>query len=150
MDKPGFKKLHTVLADSALFKNPPEFKRATIYRMWRQVVGASIAENTIELTIDNNMLNVAVNSPTWAHELINQQNSILKNLHGCGFENLTEMSVRIRVANVRSSPAPQKKYSKPQTITPQMRELFARLASESADPETKETFMRLSRTSTGE
>ena len=111
------------------------------------MAGASIADNTIELIIDDNVLHVAVNSPTWAHELINQQNSILQHLRDSGYEELTEMSIRIRVANSRSVPTPRKKTGNSRTSTPEMQNLFARLASESTDPDTKETFLRLSRKS---
>ena len=147
MDKPSYKKLYTFLEESALFQKPPNFRRASIYKTWNLVVGSSIADNTIELKIDGDVLHVAVNSPTWAHELINQQNSILQHLRDSGYKELTEMSIRIRVANSRNVPTPRKKIRNSRTSTPEMQNLFARLASESTDPDTKETFLRLSRKS---
>ena len=147
MDKPSYKQLYTVLEESALFQKPPNFRRASIYKTWRQVAGTSIADNTIDLKIDGDVLHVAVNSPTWAHELINQQNSILLHLRDSGYDQLTEMSIRIRVANSRSVPKPRKKIRNSRTSTPELQNLFARLASESTDPDTKETFLRLSRKS---
>ncbi len=95
--------------------------------------------------IEDNILHVSVNSSTWAHELINQQNSILQTLRESGYESLTEMSIRIRVQNSPKTPVPRQKKNYTRTISPSTRKLFVRLAAQSKNTEAKEIFLRLSK-----
>ncbi|MDE0309304.1 MAG: DciA family protein [Acidiferrobacterales bacterium] len=145
MDKPNYKILSSFLEESDVLRKSPDFKNSDIYRTWKSAAGASIYDNTDSLTIEDDVLYVSVNSSTWAHELINQQNSILQTLQENGFRNLTEMSVRIRVQKSPGTPLRKKKKQQSRTITPRMRDLFQRLAAQSKNKEAREVFLRLSK-----
>ena len=145
MDKPSYKNIYKILEESALLKKPPDFKGSKIYKDWKSAAGTSIFDNTTELAIEDNILHVSVSSSTWAHELINQQNSILQILRESGHNKLTEMSIRIQVPKSPKTPALRKKKKQTRTITPSMQKLFVRLASQSKNSEAKNIFLRLSK-----
>ena len=140
--------MSSVLGQNLSLKRPQAFHHSVIYKNWRKVVGESIAENTLELRVEANILHVAVNSSTWAHELINRQTTFLQQLREYGHQNLDEFSIRVRVPKSPKAPRQKKKPEKPRTISPAMQELFARLASESKNQEAKEIYMRMSRVPT--
>ena len=132
------------IQESGRMKPPPNFESSPIYRDWKEAVGEAIADNTVELRSEGATLHVAVNSSTWAHELINQQNSVLRHLQERGYRELTEMSIRIRVSNPIRRPTLKKPPPTRRTTTPELRELFEQLASESQNPEMRAAFLRMS------
>ncbi len=147
MEKSNYKQMHSILLDSLSLRQPAQHTQSPVYRNWRKAVGNPIAENTSNLKIEGNILHVVVNSPTWAHELINQQASILEALRAEGHLKLTEMSIRIQVPVSKPTPVSPTMPKRERRITPGLRNLFAQLSSESRNPEVKQIFRRLSRKS---
>ncbi len=144
-----YSRLSEVLAAVTLPEAPKRFTDTEFYRHWSQAAGQSIAENTTRLQIEGCVLAVTVNSPTWAHELINNQTTVLSRLVENGYKDLEEISIRVAVAGGRK-PSRRNKPERPipqdGAVSPELRQLFAEIARSAANAETRETFLRLSRT----
>ncbi len=137
-----------ILADIELPKAPDRFIETDTFRVWAQAAGKDIADNTIKLQIEGNLLSVTVSSPTWAHALINSQATILNRLVELGCKNLEEMTIRVGVLTDRQSPRLKKRAhagSRQREITPKMKELFIQIAENASNPATRDAFLRLSR-----
>ena len=145
MAEPNYKKLSEILAECSFLERPEDSSQSPLYQDWQEAAGPAIAKNTDKLNADNGMLHVTVNSPNWAHKLINQQTRILAKMRAKGHEDLSEMTIRIFVPKPVTPPNITKPQILERKISPDLRQLFVRLASESNDPETSATFLRLSR-----
>lgn len=149
MSDPRYSKLSDIIAGIKLPDAPLQFNQTRIFQDWNQAAGAAIAENTLNLSIDGSILSVTVNSPTWAHELINNQSTILARLMESGYKNLQEMAIRVNVTVGRKlaqqSKVPQESQPLTPAISPRLKHLFIEIAENSSNPDTKATFMRLSK-----
>lgn len=148
MSRSEYSRLSKALEEVGLPDPPEKFADSRLYRDWLQAAGVQIADNTMNLSIDGATISVTVNSPTWAHSLINNQSTILLRLAEVGYENLKEMTIRVTVPTSVKSPQPKAspavKRSK-RVIEPRHRKLFEEIAENAISPKTKETFLRLSR-----
>ncbi len=149
MSDPRYSKLSKIIAGLNIPDPPPQFSETRIFQDWRKAAGATIADNTLNLRMDETVLSVTVTSPTWAHELINNQSTILARLIESGYKNLQEMAIRVNVAAGRKSAQRTKTLPESQppnpVITPRLKKLFAEIAKNSSNTDTKATFLRLSK-----
>ncbi len=129
---------------------PESFTETTIFSHWKKAAGQNIADNTTKLQIEGNSLSVTVNSPTWAHALINSQSTILSQMIQCGYEGLEEIAIRVAVERKRNSLRKKKAVTEEpeaQLLPAGLGQVFVEIAKNASNPETKETFLRLSRIS---
>ncbi len=149
----NYSKVSKILAGIELPNEPPRATQADIFQVWSQAAGSDIAYNTINLQIEDQVLSVTVNSPTWAHALINHQTTILNRLVESGYENLADMTIRVGVLSGRKSPRTTMRTTtvpRASAITPKLRKLFIQIAENASNPETKEAFLRLSQSDSRE
>ncbi len=140
-----FSKLAEVLAKGIPVEPKPHKSKTDIYQRWRIAAGDKIADNTIHLKTEDNILFAVVSSPVWAHTLINKQNRILESMRTQGNKGLTELSIRIHVPKVQTPPKGTQRSHYPRVVNEQMQSLYLQLAKETRDGKTKEVFERLSK-----
>ena len=148
MSDSEYSKLSQVLADVGLPDRPEKFVDSRIFRDWLQAAGEPIADNTVNLSIDDATISVTVNSPTWAHLLVNNQSTILLRLAESGYEELKEMAIRVNVPTKKKSLQATKSVSAEQpkrVIEPRLKNLFAEIAENANNPRTRDAFLRLSK-----
>ncbi len=148
MSDSQYSKLSKILTDIDIPDAPKRFAESQLFQDFNEAAGEAIAANTLNLSVDGPVLNVSVNSPTWAHELINNQSSILEKLIELDYSNLKELAIRVNVAAAKKKPrlrtnlAPQ---TSERTVNPELKDLFVDIAEKSANSNTRKTFLRLSR-----
>ena len=150
MSDSDYYKLSDFLTRVELPSAPEAFTETTIFRHWKKAAGQNIADNTTKLQIEGNSIFVTVNSSTWAYELFNSQSTILSQMNQCGFEGLEEIVIRVAVEGKRNTPRKKKvvtKESEAQLLPAGLSQVFVEIAKKASNPETKETFLRLSRIS---
>lgn len=150
MSDSNYSKLSDFLSRAELPNAPESFTETTIFRHWKKAAGQNIADNTAKLQIEGNSLSVTINSPTWAHALINSQTTILSKMNQCGFEDLEEIVIRVAVEGKRNTSRRKKDAAeKPQDqlLPARLSQVFVEIAKNASNPKTKETFLRLSRIS---
>ncbi len=150
MSDSNYSKLSDFLTRVELPSAPESFTESTIFNHWKKAAGQNIADNTTKLQIEGNSLSVTVNSPTWAHALINSQSTILSQMIQCGFEDLDEIVIRVAVEGKRKTPRKKKAVTEEpeaQLQPARLSQVFVEIAKNASNPETKETFLRLSRIS---
>lgn len=150
MSDSNYSKLSDFLTSVELPSAPESFTETTIFSHWKKAAGQNIADNTTKLQIEGNSLSVTVNSPTWAHALINSQSTILSQMIQGGFEDLEEIVIRVAVEGKRNTLRKKKAVTdEPQAQLPpaKLSQVFVEIAKNASNPETKETFLRLSRIS---
>ena len=120
--------------------------KAPIYEHWATAAGENVSEHTLNLEIHNDTLNVVVDSPMWAHQLIHEQTSVVERMKEHGYHNLSGISIRVKipasVSNDPPEPIPRK--GKNRTVSPELIRLFEKSAENSASEEVKEAFRKLS------
>lgn len=89
----NFQKIGTILG-SIKFKEPVA---PPIYEHWLEAAGDAIADHTVNLDVRGDTLEVAVDSPTWAHEVIHNQQSILIHLQSSHYRKLTAIAVKVKI-----------------------------------------------------
>ena len=146
MKQINYKQLADILSGYDLSPKDESTVYSVLQQNWSTVAGPNISENTENIEISGDMLLVSVNSPTWAHEIINRQKTLLSGMNNAGYPKLTNLSVNVHV----SKPATLDRYKKTpnetvQQTTPQLRKLFKKLAAHSNSPEIKATFTRMSK-----
>ncbi len=150
MSDSNYSKLSDFLSRAELPSAPESFTETTIFRHWKKAAGQNIADNTAKLQIEGNSLSVTINSPTWAHALINSQTTILSKMNQCGFEDLEEIVIRVAVEGKRNTSHRKKAVTEEpqaQLLPARLSQVFVEIAKNASNPETKETFLRLSRIS---
>ncbi len=150
MSDSNYSKLSDFLTKVELPSAPESFTETTIFRHWKKAAGQNIADNTTKLQIEGNSLAVTVNSSTWAYELFNSQSTILSQMNQWGFEDLEEIVIRVAVEGKRNTPRKTKvdtEEPQAQLLPARLSQVFVEIAKNSSNPETKETFLRLSRIS---
>ena len=150
MSDSNYSKLSDFLSRVELPSAPESFSETTIFNHWKKVAGQNIADNTTKLQIEGNSLAVTVNSSTWAYELFNSQSTVLSQMNQCGFEDLEEIVIRVAVQGKRNTRHKKKAATeKPeaQLLPARLSQVFVEIAKNASNPETKETFLRLSRIS---
>ena len=148
MSDSEYSKLSQVLEEVGLPDRPEKFVDSRIFRDWLQAAGEPIADNTVNLSIDDATISVTVNSPTWAHLLVNNQSTILLRLAESGYEELKEMAIRVNVPTKKKSLQATKSVSAEQpkrVIEPRLKNLFAEIAENANNPRTRDAFLRLSK-----
>ena len=150
MSDSNYSKLSDFLTRVELPSAPESFAESAIFNHWKKAAGQNIADNTTKLQIEGNSLFVTVNSPTWAHALINSQSTILSHMVKCGFEDLEEIVIRVAVEGKRNTLRKKKAVTEEpeaQLLPARLSQVFVDIAKNASNPETKETFLRLSRIS---
>ena len=145
MAESNYSKLSDFLNKGVVPERPASFRESQLFRDWTEIAGSSIAKHTAQLNVQNGILHVSVNSPTWAHELINYQITILEKLHEKGHKNLKEMSIRVKVSKASQFPAPTQTTLPKPKMDPKMHKVFVKLACDAKDPNARNTFLRLAR-----
>ncbi len=138
-----FTKITSLLEDISL----PAPQEAPIYRHWADSAGAQIAKHTLHLEFSDTTLNVVVDSPTWAHQLIHKQQSIADSMKNRGYHNLSGISIRVKIP---ASPRPVAQQTgarqgKDRKVSPEMLDLFEKCAGKSASDEVAAAFKKLSK-----
>ena len=150
MSETHFRKLSDVISELSLPKQPQKFAETQIYQNWKNSAGELVATNTASLVIKKDVLHVVVKAPNWAHVVLNNQHTILKQLHNAGYKQLVDLDIRVSV------PKPPKKIQSsapkvPQrTVNTELRKLFSTFAKNATNPKVKETFLRMSKTNPNE
>ncbi len=131
------------LLDQFKISQPTE---SPIYAHWTKSAGEAISAHTLDLSIRDTTLDVVLDSPTWAHQLLHEQQSALARMQSHGYHNLSELSIRVKMPNTAKKRAPPKKNSKPKdwTVSPEMRQLFECCAETSESPKLKSAYRKLS------
>ncbi len=151
MTDPNYSKLSKILSDLDLPARPEKFTESKLFRDWTAAAGDNIADSTARVSFDNEVLAVAVTSPTWAHALLNNQTTILKRLRDLGYKDLRQMTIQVtlpasqptpRVHRAAETPRPD---SPTRVMTPRLQKLFAEIAQNASNPRTRKTFERLSK-----
>jgi len=128
---------------------PPQpkrfFSQSELFQCWEQAAGEKVAAQTENLNITNGLLEVQVNSPTWAHEVINRQTTILERLNKSGYRSLTSLSVGVYVRKPVQLKYERRTPRTQRTVTPEMLAVFKKIAKRSVNPAIKERFKRLSK-----
>ena len=151
MSESAYSKLSEILTDIDLPDTPPQFNETKLFQDWSAAAGETIANSTLNLSISGNVLAVTVGSPIWAHELINNQSTILARLIESGYKSLQEMAIRVNVSTRRTTPrayGESASRSRESAVTPKLQKLFVEIAEKSNNPKTRETFLRLSKIQT--
>ena len=151
MSESAYSKLSEILPDIDLPDTPPQFNETKLFQDWSAAAGETIANSTLNLSISGNVIAVTVSSPIWAHELINNQSTILARLIEAGYKSLQEMTVRVSVSARRTTPrsyGESASRSSQPAVTPKLQKLFVEIAEKSNNPKTRETFLRLSKIQT--
>ena len=144
MTEENYQKMSDVLTALKFSQEPEEFADSQFFKDWNEAAGSMIAKNTWELNEKGDILQVVVNSSTWAHELINQQQSIVKRMQSLGYERITGLSIRIQVPKSVKMRNIHKKTSEAPSVSVELLETFTQLAMESKNSGTRELFERLS------
>ena len=141
----NYQKISDVLKAIKLTEEPEVYSESPLFKDWAEAAGPMIAKNTWNLAAKGEVLQVVVNSSTWAHELINQQQSIVEKMQVLGYRKITSMSIRIQVPKPVKFRDFTRKTSEAPTVSAELRETFAQLAKESTDPKTREFFKKMSK-----
>jgi len=150
MSDSNYSKLSDFLTRAELPSAPESFTETTIFSHWKKAAGQNIADNTTKLQIEGKSLFVTVSSPIWRYELNNSQSTILSQMIQCGFEDLEEIVIRVAVESKRNSlrkKIADKEKPHAQLLPARLSQVFVDIAKNASNPETKETFLRLSRIS---
>ena len=140
----NFKTLAEILSSEQLpERQDRDFVQSELFKNWASASGEDITQQTERIDIVDDVLQVHVSSPTWAHEIINRQTTLLKRMRGKGYRNLMSLSVSVHVPKTKKDRFTAPPAQKPRPVTPQMREVFKRFAENSKDPELKARFKRL-------
>jgi hypothetical protein len=122
-------------------------REAEIWRIWPDVVGATLATRACPVRIINGTLTVAVSSAPWMQELRFMTAMMKEKLNSClGAEVVRE--IVLKAGRVEKPPAEvQDVVVPPIPLTPQQLALIKAEASSITDPETRLAFVELMRTS---
>ncbi len=118
-----------------------------IYADWAEVVGDSIFEHTTSLKVRSAILEVAVDSPTWAHQLLHRQPTIVKGMQALGYHQLSSLSIRVMVRTKESQTQPVRKpeLQRHRPVTSEMKELFDKCAATANSLNLKVAYQKLGR-----
>jgi len=122
-------------------------REAEIWRIWPDVVGATLATRACPVRIINGTLTVAVSSAPWMQELRFMTAMMKEKLNRClGAEVVREIVLKAgRVDNPPAEVPDETTVSRP--LTPQQQEMIEAQSAAIADPETRQAFIELMRTS---
>ena len=141
----NFNQLTARIHESCQLSPPSEDTNSVLFQDWIKSAGESISKHTRQVHIRKGIIEIVVDSPTWAHQIINQQNTLVQRMRDRGHSGISELSVRVKIV---------KKFKQPQHILvkPQQRKfsknsgkIFSELAANSSNPKIKEIFLRLSK-----
>ena len=122
-------------------------REAEIWRIWPDVVGAALATRACPVRIINGTLTVAVSSAPWMQELRFMTAEMKEKLNNrLGAEVVRE--IVLKAGRVDQPPAEvQDDIVPPIPLTPQQQALIEAEAASITDPETREAFIELMRSS---
>lgn len=121
-------------------------REAEIWRIWPDVVGSTLAGRAHPLRIINGTLTVAVSSAPWMQELRFMTTMMKEKLNSSlGAEVVRE--IVLKAGRVEQAPAEvQEENLQPVPLTPQQMALIETEAASIADPETRQAFIDLMKT----
>jgi hypothetical protein len=122
-------------------------REAEIWRIWPDVVGATLATRACPVRIINGTLTVAVSSAPWMQELRFMTAMMKEKLNSClGAEVVHEIVLKAgRVDNPPAEVPDEIVVHRP--LTPQQQAMIEAQSAAIPDPETRQAFIELMRTS---
>lgn len=122
-------------------------REAEIWRIWPDVVGATLATRACPVRIINGTLTVAVSSAPWMQELRFMTAMMKEKLNSClGAEVVRDIVLKAGRVDKPPAEVPDE-ISVSRTLTPQQQEMIEAQSASIADPETRQAFIELMRTS---
>ncbi|MBI5484223.1 MAG: DUF721 domain-containing protein [Deltaproteobacteria bacterium] len=120
---------------------------AEIWRIWPDVVGAVVAARAQPMRIINGTLTVAVSSAPWMQELRFMTGMMKEKLNGrLGSEVVREIVLKAGRVDTPAIEATEEPLHK-KRLTPRQKALIEEQAAEISDPETRQAFAELMKTS---
>lgn len=122
-------------------------REAEIWRIWPDVVGATLACRAQPVRIINGTLTVAVSSAPWMQELRFMTAMMKEKLNIClGDEVVREIVLKAGRVDIPTTEAPEG-ITAAHPLTPQQLALIEAQSSSIEDPETRQAFIELMKTS---
>ena len=118
-------------------------REAEIWRIWPDVVGATLACRARPVRIINGTLTVAVSSAPWMQELRFMTVMMKDKLNSClGTEVVREIVLKAGRVDAPTAEVPEVAPI-PRTLTPQQQALIEAYSASIEDPETRQAFIEL-------
>jgi len=122
-------------------------READIWRIWPEVVGATLVRRAQPVRVINGTLTVAVSSAPWMHELRFMTDMMKEKLNSrLGSEVIREIVLRAGKVDGPVAEIPDE-IAAIRTLTPQQQAQIDAESSAIADPETRQAFVELMRSS---
>ena len=122
-------------------------REAEIWRIWPDVVGATIACRAQPVRIINGTLTVAVSSAPWMQELRFMTAMMKEKMNlRLGAEVVRDIVLKAGRVNLPTTDVPDEA-NKPRTLTPRQKAMIEAQSTSISDPETRQAFIDLMRTS---
>jgi hypothetical protein len=122
-------------------------REAEIWRIWPDVVGATLASRAQPVRIINGTLTVAVSSAPWMQELRFMTGMIKEKLNGrLGAEVVREIVLKSGRVDSPVTELPEEKLPK-KRLSPSQKALIEEYSSSITDPETRQAFAELMKAS---
>ncbi|MBV5340777.1 MAG: DUF721 domain-containing protein [Deltaproteobacteria bacterium] len=122
-------------------------REAEIWRIWPDVVGGALASRAHPVRIINGTLTVAVSSAPWMQELRFMTALMKEKLNSrLGAEVVSEIVLKAGRVKIQTSEVPET-IAAPRQLTPHQLSLIEAQSSTIKDPETRQAFIELMRTS---
>jgi len=122
-------------------------REAEIWRIWPDVVGATLASRAYPVRIINGTLTVAVSSAPWMQEL-RFMTEVMKEKLNSSLGSEVVRDIVLKAGRVENPPAEvPDEVTKTRTLTPQQLALIEAQSASISDPETRQAFIELMKTS---
>lgn len=143
----NFQKIADILKTTDVVKPVPSFVRSALFQAWTSSAGAKVAKHTLNLKKEGVTLVVFVDSNIWAHAVNHRRETILERMRLEGHDELSVMSIRIKLTFSKKAAAYRQplKQPQPKRISPELRKTFEHLAQKTKSPKIRETFLRMSK-----
>jgi predicted nucleic acid-binding Zn ribbon protein len=122
-------------------------REAEIWRIWPDVVGATLASRAYPVRIINGTLTVAVSSAPWMQEL-RFMTEVMKEKLNSSLGSEVVRNIVLKAGRVENTPAEvPDEITETRTLTPQQLALIEAQSASISDPETRQAFIELMKAS---
>jgi len=137
--------LSRVMQDSIAGSGLAERLRETeIWRVWPDVVGATLTGRAQPVRIINGTLTVAVSSAPWMQELSFMTTMMKEKINlRLGADVVREIVLKSGRVNLPAAELPEETYAQRPLLTHRQQDLIEKEASSITDPETRQAFIEL-------